>query len=347
MPRPSFPPNGPINEAIAAIGYQVTKSLSLNYGEPAAASPDLYELRIDAAEGTILQRIESTLGQFWTPIGIPGRRWLGAPVFTQGHTGLNVSANFSPTVPGTGNRITIGLGKGFSDPVMSTAKWLDSSFKSSGSPITKQFQPTQPWAPGFLGNARGPSVNLGAGRTALTVAAIRQERTDKVDTGAIDIILINAGTYPVSFNQNVNVLPVSTNFSDRWQYVANLGTVIWDAPSATFLQTQQVGSKTFLRGVLPYIVNFPSGSLTQIPMLDLPLPSTAEVECIASLPPTTGSLSFSSGGSLVAVNEANARVATTIRLAGSATITASAAVNDLRLWPISYTELLNKLPNNY
>jgi len=344
MPRPSFPPNGPINEAIATIGNQVIAALSLNYGEPEAESPDPFELRIDSTDKTILQRLESGLG--WATIGVAGRRWFGAPVFTQGHTGLNISANFSPTIPGTGNRITIGLGKGFSDPISSTATWLDSSFASPSSPITKQFQPTQPWSAGFLGNARGPFVNLGAGRTALTVAAIRQERTDKVNTGAIDIILINAGTYPVSFGQSVNMLPVSTNFNDRWQYVANLGTVIWDAPSATFLQTQQIGNKTFIRNSLSYVVNF-SSALTQTPMLDLPLPSTAEVECIASLPPTTGSLSFSSGGSLVAVNEANARVATTIRLAGSATITASAAVNDLRLWPISYTELLNKLPNNY
>jgi hypothetical protein len=224
---------------------------------------------------------------------------------------------------------------------------MDSSFKNSGGSITKQFQPTQPWSTGYLGNSKGPSVTLGAGRTALTVAAIRQERTDKVDTGDIDIILINAGTYPVSFSQNVSVLPVPTNSGYRWQYVANLGTVIWDAPSATFLQTEQVGNKTFIRGVLPYIVNFPSGSLTQNPMPSLPLPSTAEIECIASLPRTIGSMNFSSGGSLVAVNEEDWATPTTIRLAGSASITASKAINDLRLWPISYTELLNKLPNNY
>jgi hypothetical protein len=350
MPRPSFPSSGSVSGAITALGSQVIKSLSWNYGEAKTTTPNPCEVIIDSSANIGLIQQRGPSNQAWVDVGLAASRWFGAPVFSIGHQGFDLRANIDNS-PDERKRVRIGIGTGFAELLGNpnlTAKWLGSRFRTAGE-VAKRFSPTEPWQAGAFGNGAGPGVTVGAGRTALTVAAIRQERSDKIDYQQVDFILINAGTFPTSV-WDALVYPSTTNPNDRWYYAANLGTVIWDAPSASFLQTQQVGNKTFLKSSPFYTVNFPSGSLTQNPMTDLLLPPTAEVECIASLPPapsTANSVGVSSPTGLLAVNAATARASATMRLAGSATITANQAINDLYLWPISYTDKLNKLPNNY
>jgi hypothetical protein len=354
MPRPSFPSSGSVSGAIAALGSQVIKSLSWNHGEAKPTSMNACEIWINssAENGLIEQRTPWDSG--WESVGVAAKRWFGAPVFSEGHAGFDLTANTTNTST-TKNQIVVGAGVGFSDLLgIDGAKWMGSRFRSFG-PKTINFLPTQPFSTGGGdgANGAGPGVTLGTGRTALTVAAIRRNSgssSPPIYPEDASIIIVNTGSYPSSFSADKSVYPYTNSPTNLWYYVANLGTVIWDAPSASFLQTQQIGSKTLLKSSPSYTLTFPSGTLTQALPSDLPLPSTVEVEYIASLPPaTSGAITFSSpSGGLAAVNVATAIASAKLFLPGSASITANYATsNPLYLWPISYTDKLNKLPNAY